>query len=62
MVVSDFQVILPDLVPDTIDDRAQCISNMLNNEAPKIRSRKSKQTGSDKSSKGTLSDSVHFIT
>ena len=59
MVVSDFQEILPNLAPDTIDGRAQCISNMLNNEAPKIRGRKSKQTVSDKSTKGTAStDSV----
>ena len=40
MVISDFQDILPNVEPDTIDGRAQCISNMLNNEAPKIRGRK----------------------
>ena len=45
MVVSDFQEILSNLAPDTIDGRAQCFSNLLNNEAPKIRCRKNKQTG-----------------
>ena len=45
MVISDFQDILPNVEPDTIDGRAQCISNMLNNEAPKIRGRKIKQSG-----------------
>ena len=52
-----FKKILPNLAPDTIDGRAQCISNMLNNEAPKIRGRKIKQTASDKSSKEAASDS-----
>ena len=56
LVISDFQDTLPSLDPDTIDGRAQCISNMLNNEAPKIRNKKIKQTSSKDSTKITVSE------
>ena len=60
MVISDFQDILPNVEPDTIDDRAQCISNMFNNEVPKIRGRKVKKPGTlkEKSHKEAATDNV----
>ena len=51
LIKSDFQDMLPNLDPDVIDDRAQYILNMLINEAPNVRGRKNKQTGTLKKKK-----------